>query len=196
MKRGASLAILVFAFGQLATAEEPKSSAEPRVDCGVSALFLLLRLEGREADLAALVESLPPRPAAGYSLKELRNEARRRGVPLRGVQLKSGERPEGPSIVFFGDGGHGHYVVARPVGHSGKLVQVLDPNFTPQVLDSEEFEARTLWTGLALVPDPPRWPGRIGIAAAAGGAACLGLVGWGRRSRRGDPAPQLRREPL
>ena len=116
-------------------------------------------------------------------MKELRDEARKRGVALRGVKLRAGERPEGPSIVFFGDGGHGHYVVARPVGHSGKLVQVLDPNEPPEVMDFDEFEARPRWTGLALVPDPPSWPRRIGVAIAGGGIAGLAMIGWRRRGR-------------
>ena len=163
--------------------EGAPTAHEDDLDCGVRSLCLLLGLQGWRINPREIAVSLPPRDPAGYSMKQLRDEARKRGVVLRGVKLRRGERPAGPSIVFFGDGGHGHYVVARPVGHTGKLVQVLDPNEPPDVIDYDAFEARPRWTGLALVPDSANWPRRVGIGLAGGGVAGLIVGGWKRRAR-------------
>ena len=164
-------------------APAPPTAREADQDCGVRSLCLLLGLEGRTFEPKEVVRSLPKRDPAGYSMKQLRDEAARRGVPLRGVKLRPGQRPAGPSIVFLGDGGHGHYVVVRPIGHTGKLVQVLDPNDAPIVLDAELLDRLPRWTGLALVPDPPRWPLRIGAALVAAGVPGLGANLWLRRNR-------------
>ncbi len=169
------------AYGRQAKA--PPTPGEADYDCGVRALCLLLGLEGRHIDPKEIANSLSERDAAGYSMKQLRDEAARRGVRLRGVKLRTGERPGGPSIAFLGDGGHGHYIVIRPIGHTGKLVQVLDPNESPLVIDVENLQRHPQWTGLALVPDPPSWPRQIGVALAGGGIAGLALIGWRRRGR-------------
>ena len=99
--------------------------------------------------------------------------------------LRSGERPEGPSIAFLGDGGHGHYLVLRPIGHTGRLVQLLDPNEAPVVMDVEGLQRLPRWTGLALVPDPPNRPMRLGAALIAAGAVGLAASMYARSRKRG-----------
>lgn len=164
MLRFALVTGLLLVLGMLSRASDsttiPTSNGE-EYDCGVRAMFLVCRLEGKQTNLVSIAKSLPAPNPGGHSMKELRDEARKRGVPLRGVKLRPGERPSGPSIVYLGDGGHGHFIVVRPVGHTGKLVQVLDPNLPPEVMDREDLERLPRWTGLALVPDPPNWPRRV-----------------------------------
>jgi len=184
MNRLVASIALVSAMACLARGDEVAApEIEADYDCGVRSLCLLLGLEGRRIDPKEIAGSLPPRDPAGYSMKQLRDEAARRGVPLVGVKLRPGERPSGPAIAFLGDGGHGHYIVIRPVGHTGKIVQVLDPNKPPDVIDTQNLSRLTKWTGLALVPDPPRWPLRIGVGLALGGFASLAMIG-ARRSVR------------
>jgi hypothetical protein len=83
--------------------------------------------------------------------------------------------------VFLARGRHGHYVVLRPVGHTGKLVQVLDPNEEPVVLDAARLYASPEWTGLALVPARPNWTARV---VGTIGAAALAVLGVARLARR------------
>lgn len=154
------LALFAVAAGDTTPTVRPEA---PPIDCGPSALYLLLRIEGLEADLSDLARSLPPQPDSGTSMKELREEATGRGLRLRGVRLRPGERLEGPSIAFMSDGAHGHFIVVRPVGHSGNLVQVLDPNEMPIVLECEALDSLPRWTGLALVRETPNWPTRAAV---------------------------------
>ncbi len=156
----------------------------PLDECGVAALFLLLRLEGRPATVDALIARLPKPGPRGYTMADLRDAAGASGLRLDGVRLRTGlKRLDRPALVFLHRGGHGHFAVVRPVGHTGKLVQVLDPGRMPTVVDASELAASHDWTALALAPDRrPPW------AAPAALAAVAGLAGLGiavvRRQRR------------
>jgi hypothetical protein len=165
---------------------DPAPASRPEVvpiDCGPSALYLLLRLEGREVDISSLAQSLPPRPGSGTSMKELRDEAARHGLRLRGVRLRPGERPEASAIAYLSDGAHGHFIVLRPTGHSGKLVQVLDLNEMPTVVDREALASLPRWTGLMLVLESPNWPLRAaGLLAVL--MALATILGAGMRRRK------------
>ncbi len=81
---------------------------------------------------------------------------------------KSEERAiDRPMLVFLNRGEHGHFLVLRPVGTTGKLVQVVDSVNPPAVIDKTALFAAKSWTGLALIPDEPRsWvlPARIAAA--------------------------------
>lgn len=79
-------------------------------------------------------------------------------------------------------------MVVRPVGHTGKLVQVLEANTIPVIVDAKDLFSSPEWTGLALVPSRPNWPARIlgGVSAIA----AVGLVSswlerkWGKGKRK------------
>ena len=90
--------------------------------------------------------------------------------------LARGDRaPDRPAIAFLERDGHGHYAVVRPVGHSGKLVQIIDAaEGDPIVMDATDLYALRQWTGLALVPRRPNWPFRVAAGAAA--IACFSLI--------------------
>ncbi len=58
------------------------------------------------------------------------------------------------------------------MGHSGKLIQIIDSTGEPIVMDAVNLYASPRWTGLALMPVRPNWPFRI----ALGGLAVSGLT--------------------
>lgn len=158
----------VIAIGQ-ARAEGEAAGPAPVFDCGTLALHQLLQLEGCPTDLLVLSSRLPDPPPRGHSMKALRDAARTCGLSLRGVLVsKSARALDRPAIVFLRRRDHGHFIVVRPIGHTGKLVQVIDPNETPDVVDAADLYASPDWTGLALIPDRPNWPARIAASLLVG----------------------------
>jgi Peptidase C39 family len=122
-------------------------------DCGTLALYNLLRFEGRSADLATISSHLPAMPAAGYSMKDLRDAAGACGTRLVGIRLKGSARElDRPMIAFLAQG---HFVVIRPVGHTGKLVQILDGVDGSEITGKKVVLSSPGWTGLVLVRDRP-----------------------------------------
>jgi len=160
-------------------------------DCGTKALYFLLRFEGRSADpdriVAALNESSPSvvgnSSPQGRSMKDLRDGAARLGLALDGVRWpRGGSIPDRPVIAFLDRKPHGHFIAVRPVGHSGKLVQVFDGEAPPEVIDASRLTALNEWTGLILTSHRSNWSARL-----AGGAMGLILIAYpiakGFRSR-------------
>lgn len=131
-------------------------------DCGTLALYSLLHIEGRPIDLRTLANRLSSPGQDGHSMKALRDTARMSGLELRGVQLKKDPRAiDRPMLVYLKEGGHGHYIVIRPVGHTGTLVQIIDSNRPLEIMDKVDLVASPIWTGLALVPRRANWPARL-----------------------------------
>jgi hypothetical protein len=131
-------------------------------DCGTIALHNLLSLEGRATHIEKLGALLPVIGAKGHSMAELRDAARACGLVLIGVRLrKRNHAPDRPALVYLQREDHGHFLVVRPVGHSGRLIQVIDLIGDPVVMDATDLYASNQWTGLALVPVRPNWPLRI-----------------------------------
>ena len=148
---------LVFTLALATVAEPAGGDSDPSEsvlrDCGPRCLFLLARLEGRKLAPADVSSALPGGRSRHYSLAELRSSASKIGLDLSGVRLSGGtSAPDRPALAFLKRGAHGHFVVVRPVGHSGNLVQVIDPNEKPVVVDAKVLYASPEWTGLALVP--------------------------------------------
>ena len=145
--------------------------------CGIQALDLMLGLVGRPRNLPALAASMPGIHPRGYSLSEIRDAADRLGLPLVGARIgDDGRPPDGPSVVLINrEERHGHFVVVRPIGHTGKLVQVLDPVGDPEILDAARLYSSPGWTGLALVQRHRGISRRtlLGIAAGSVGAFLL-----------------------
>ncbi len=149
-------------------AEDPMRSAPADIDCGLASLYLLLRLEGHSVSLSPLAAQLPPRPAEGYSMKDLRDAARLIGLRLNGIRLLPEKPfPRSNSLAFVNRDGHGHFLVIRSVGHSGKLVQVFDGFGGPVVMDWVNLRKSSEWTGLVLLPDATNWRTRIGVIVIA-----------------------------
>ena len=158
-KRAAS--IRVIAMGvigvitcQMGFATDLQGERSQRYDCGAVGLCSLLNLEGVPITLEGLEPYLPPRSDRGYSMVQLRDAARSVGIHLVGVRLpKKAPRLDRPALVHLtNQGGHGHYCVIRPVGHTGKLLQILDSDAPPRVVEAPHFFESAAWSGLALVP--------------------------------------------
>ena len=164
-----------------------RDSSADFYDCGTIALYTFLRLNGMPTKLSTLETRLSSPHPEGYSMLELRNAARSCGLNCDGVRMPKNDRqPASAILAFLRLGGHGHFVVVRPIGHTGKLVQVLNLNRSPEVLDAIDLYSSPEWTGLALIPSRPNWLSRIGWALGAGSLA-IGFGGWlakhGRRGR-------------
>lgn len=136
----------------LSFAEEPSDLSLDVYDCGTLSLYMLLSIEGRPTDLKVIESSLPAPHPKGYSMKDLREGARLCGLSLRGVEFgKSVTGLDRPMVVLLRRKDHGHYVVIRPVGHSGKLIQILDSNKAPAIIDADILSNSSEWSGLVLL---------------------------------------------
>ena len=170
-----SLVAVLLPLDLAARGDERAYGTEGIVDCGTMSLAALLTLEGHPAEPDLLLACLPPTSSAGPSLAELRDAAGTLGFHLRGVRLQRDERAiDRPMIVFLQRAGHGHYQVVRPVGHTGKLAQVIDPNWPPYIVDKSALLAAPEWTGIVLIPDRwPGWPTRVAWGLAGGAIAAV-----------------------
>jgi Peptidase C39 family len=121
------------------------------IACGPASLAAWFRLEGHTVTLDEINSSLPSK--GKHSLAELRDTARRFGFSLRGERIGLDNWPlDRPALTHLNRNGAGHFVVVRPVGHTGKLVQVLDHVSDVQVVDASKLLSSSEWTGAALVP--------------------------------------------
>ena len=158
-------------------------------DCGMHALFVLFQVEGRPVGLEQLDRALPPRRSEGSSMTELSRAAGALGLTLKGVRMGRNDVPlDRPAIAFLKDAGAGHFVVLRPVGTSGAMVQVIDPPYAPRIVDYDWLFRGKLWTGRVLSEDRPA---RLGTALRLlSGAAGLVLpaILSARRVRRREEA--------
>ncbi|SRR5579883_734504 len=161
------------------------------VDCGTLALDHLLRLEGRPISLDRLEAALGPlTPAAGPSFRELRAAARRVGLRLDAVVLpKKQSAINGPALLFVKSGREGHFIVVRPVGHTGRLLQIIDGESSPEVADADRLFDAPGWTGLALIPHRPNY---LGLGAGSISAICV--VGFLFRRWSRTPGRSVQRQ--
>lgn len=177
-----------------ASAEAPPAAPHPSRDCGAAALYVLLSLEGRPTDLAEVTRALPPLKSGGYSMREIRDAARPLGLRLAGVSIaREGRSIDRPAIAHLDVGKGGHFVVIRPVGHTGNLVQVIDSTQSPIVIDRSELISSKQWTGFVLVPPRANW-----LALSATGLASVLILSGaamhlGRRRMR--PASLAKAHP-
>ena len=172
MNTAFGLALVVSLTSQVPTPPN-HAAASNKDDCGVAALLVMLRTQGKNVSMADVQSALPKRSELGHSMAELRDAARSFGVKLVGVQLPS--RPESfnrPCLVILKGREGGHYVVVRPVGSSGGLVQVIDSRTDPEVGDAERLFRSPMWTGMALVP-ASTWPNIYLLLASASGILAL-----------------------
>src|SRR5262249_50665333 len=121
---------LTVAFVSVVTSASIRAAGpdDEALDCGPNSLYLLLQLSGYRADLDTLKRLLPSRPPPGYSMLELKAAARANGLRLRGIRFGKRDVPlDRPAIAFLNHSGSGHFVVLRPVGVTGTMVQIIEP---------------------------------------------------------------------
>jgi hypothetical protein len=83
-----------------------------RLDCGVNALYLLLRLEGRPATVGQILAALPAHDPRGYSMAELAAASESLGLRLDGLRFAEADPNPGRSaIAFIKDARGGHFTV-------------------------------------------------------------------------------------
>jgi hypothetical protein len=150
--------IALLAFAQPVGTRASDVGERMRLDCGVNALFILLHLEGRPVTIDRVVSVLPPWRPDGYSMTELSRASGALGLSLEGVRFTKGDEPLArPAIAFIKDAKGGHFMVLRPVGTTGTMVQVIDPPSAPLMTDYDRLLASRPWTGRILLPCDP-WP--------------------------------------
>lgn len=145
-------------------------------DCGAIALHALLAIEGLPTPIGVVQSRLPRRTREGYSMTELREGAQALGLRLTGVRLPQSKfAPDRPALVFLRQAGHGHFLVIRPVGHSSRMVQIIDVRNDPVVADAVDLYTSPQWTGLALVPTRSTWALRLAASLVGGGCSVCAL---------------------
>lgn len=168
----------------LATADDEPSRADSW-DCGTVAVYHLLRLTGHSLDLGGLRSVLGTPGPQGHPFRELREAAGHFGLAVDAVMLpKQRSAIQGPVLLFAKLGREGHFFVVRPVGHTGQLVQILDGDHAPSVVDAEKLFNSAGWTGLALVPHRPNL---IVMAASGLTVGCLAVFAfrlWAQAQRK------------
>jgi hypothetical protein len=160
---------------------------------GTKALYTLAQIERRTIDYERIVTRLNALGRSVCTLQDLRDVARDSGLDLVGVRFERWVRqPEGPALVHLLRGPHGHFVTVRPVGHTGKLIQVIDGDLAPEVVDAKEWAASSEWTGFALVPARTPWSLYIAWVLAIVAASVLAIGYVSHRWRKGSRSqPQL-----
>jgi hypothetical protein len=162
----------------------PAAEEPPKVDswdCGTVSLYHLLCLTGRSVDLSRLRSALGTAGAEGHSFRQLREAAGHFGLPVDAIVIpKQRSAIQGPVLLFAKLGRDGHFYVVRPVGHTGHLVQVLDGDRPPAVIDAERLFNSPAWTGLALVPHRPNY---LAISAICVAFACMVAIGFRVKAR-------------
>jgi ABC-type bacteriocin/lantibiotic exporter with double-glycine peptidase domain len=135
------------------------------LDCGTAALYCLLKCDGVDIDFKHLSTVIPGESRINHTMQELADGAEICGVHLKGVQLSARHaiRPTSPSICFMNQDPHGHFIMIRPVGHSGKLVQVLDSTRLPEVMDWTTLQNSRGWSGTLLVHEQAVWPKYVAV---------------------------------
>lgn len=193
--RSTRLALLLVTFaagigvGRIAGAAGERVVADPAIDCGPAALLALGAVEGREIDFDKLAARLPQR-REGHSMKELRDVARSFGLKLEGLYVgKHASLIDRPMLAFIKDKGAKieHFLVVRPVGHTGSLVQLIDSNGPPRVIEKVDLVSSYQWTGVVLAPTRTNWA----IVEWSGLLAASAMLSLGlsiaRRARRRPP---------
>ena len=170
--------LLLIAMAMLDLDDEITNVAQPSSDekqCGVNALYIVAKLYDIPCDLESLSTQFPPGNPEGYSMQDVQTAASKIGIRLEGVKCNKEAFPQNKiAIVRVTHEQSGHFIVVRPIGTTGKMVQVLDPLAEPYVIDVERLTNSEGWTGHLLVYNPlsPYWM----LAGLCAFATMVGLI--------------------
>ena len=163
-KRAAAVALTICLIGRASVGSLAKAPASDgnrvsvrEMTCGGLALLIMAKLEGVPARPRAILSALPEAHHDGHSMREIQDAARARGLNLAGVRVPTGAQIDRPLLVYLQQENHGHYVIVRPVGRTGKLVQLIDATRGCSIVDLDRLYASSEWTGKALAPYRSTW---------------------------------------
>jgi len=157
--------------------------------CGVNALYVALRLHGKQVDYREL-ESRLPVGEDGSTLADMKACARAFGLHAEVVKAtpEALTRCRLPVIAHCEQerSRSGHYIVVMSVTPAG--VQFIDGTTTAiSTLTTSEF--KQLWTGYLLVFENRLWWSLLFPGAAILGLCSIGLATWARLRERTAHAP-------
>lgn len=153
---------------------KPDNAPDTSQVCGRNALFMLLREYSIDSTLEDVVQ-VTPVGHAGTTLKELRDSARRLGLPCDMIQTDIEtliRNAPSPCIVLTRSGGlipdddgnaiPGHYLIFNGLSEDGQFLELIDGTFgLPLKFTRSHFHE--VWSGIALVPHESPIS-RIGLA--------------------------------
>jgi len=167
-------AIVLAGLSRSIVADEVQQSATSQIDCGPAAIHALFWAAGRPVSIDEVIARLPSRPE-GHSMKELQDASAGLGMSLEGRFIGKDIRAlDRPMLAFIKDDSLRHFLVIRPVGPTGSLVQVIDVSDPPQVMDKTDLVASSQWTGAVLIPKQANWIRMVGWFLLATSS----FVGW------------------
>ena len=163
------------------------SSLDRQPYCGLRSLFILLQLQGLAIHLDAIEQLLPASGSKGHSMADLQDAARGVGLRLKGIRVRERDLPlDRSSIAYMNYQGDGHFIVLRPVGTTGTMVQIIEPPNAPRIVDYTDLLAHPAWTGKLLVPESTTehffpWIVGAGVGMIAASASIVFRRVQGRR---------------
>lgn len=192
---------LIMALGPELPGQSSHYDYQPPV-CGLNSLYMLMQIYRRPTSLEVLERSLPARHTLGYSMAELRAAAVASGLHLEGETFTQANVPLDRLAIAHlrtHKPGGGHFVVLRPIGQHGLMVQVLERPFAPRAVDYADLLRANDGSLDLLIPRSlaERYGTSVGrLAALVGVVALLFLMvggprwvrAWSRSSRVPHPS--------
>ena len=170
-------------------------SGDRIVDCGTAAVYCLCRFQQADADFAAVRNALAPFGSAPYSMADLKAALTTLGVSTQSVRAGERELPDRtPFVAYMQNGVIGHFSTCR-IDRGENFAEAIDAAGTWRGTPAEMVKQRG-WTGIVLMPTPPRWPHwGLAFAGLVLGAAIAWQAGVGNRrssSSNQPTAPECR----
>ncbi len=154
-----SVVWLVLCLGNVSTpggAGVPPQSAQLAEDsCGPVSLYLFLRLNGLKVSYDDVVAGFGSHHKIGATLADMKQAAGNCGLAVECVRVRALPDVRRSIIAYLNPGDRtnaGHYIVVRPIGETGTMVQVISPPSMPRARDRSDLCADPAWTGIVIVP--------------------------------------------
>ncbi len=159
-------------------------------DCGPNALYVLMKLEGRNVTLEEVKKLVPLDPEKGCSMDALIRASEQLGFPVEARFVKPGELSKLPRpFIFHGITSQekklGHFVVAVDFDAKKKNYALIDP-IRETYGWNPEGSVFYGYSGYVLVPKHPvsrMWNTAAGVALILCGA-CVGCIAYRRKNNR------------
>lgn len=181
---GLTLVLLsLLAEGDASPRQDASSIEHGWLSCGFASLYVLQHWMGGALNL----EQLRAADHGPISMLELITVAGQSGIVLHGVKLSAGDFPlREPHILHFSRGPVGHFMVARPVGQTGRLIQLFDPPSNYLFVYQDDLLNDPTFSGYALRPVTWRrrvveWSKHIMVFSVGAGAVAAWIILRGQK---------------